>query len=106
MLPELSWSHGIKNIIQYVEKYNKIINYFQKKYPEKILNIELSKLSNQKEQETKKILEFCDIKFDDQSLNFDKNDKLFSKTFSFLQVRKKIQKYEDNKYEPYYYLIK
>jgi len=106
MLPELSWSHRIKNIIQYVEKYNKIINYFQKKYPEKILNIELSKLSNQKEQETKKILEFCDIKFDDQSLNFDKNDKLFSKTFSFLQVRKKIQKYEDNKYEPYYYLIK
>ena len=106
MLPELSWSHGIKNIIQYVEKYNKIINYFQKKYPEKILNIELSKLSNQKKQETKKILEFCDIKFDDQSLNFDKNDKLFSKTFSFLQVRKKIQKYEDNKYEPYYYLIK
>ena len=106
MLPELSWSHGIEKIIQYVEKYNKIINYFQKKYPEKILNIELSKLSNQKEQETKKILEFCDIKFDDQSLNFDKNDKLFSKTFSFLQVRKKIQKYEDNKYEPYYYLIK
>ena len=106
MLPELSWSHGIEKIIQYVEKYNKIINYFQKKYPEKILNIELSKLSNQKKQETKKILEFCDIKFDDQSLNFDKNDKLFSKTFSFLQVRKKIQKYEDNKYEPYYYLIK
>ena len=106
MLPELSWSHGIEKIIQYVEKYNKIINYFQKKYPEKILNIELSKLSNQKEQETKKILEFCDIKFDDQYLNFDKNDKLFSKTFSFLQVRKKIQKYEDNKYEPYYYLIK
>jgi len=106
MLPELSWSHGIKNIIQYVEKYNKIINYFKKKYPEKILNIELSNLSNQKEQETKKILEFCDIKFDNQSLNFDKNDKLFSKTFSFLQVRKKIQKYEDNKYEPYYYLIK
>ena len=106
MLPELSWSHGIEKIIQYVEKYNKIINYFQKKYPEKILNIELSKLSNHKKEETKKILEFCDIKFDDQSLNFDKNDKLFSKTFSFLQVRKKIQKYEDNKYEPYYYLIK
>jgi len=106
MLPELSWSHGIKNIIQYVEKYNKIINYFQKKYPEKILNIELSKLSNQKEVEAKKILEFCNINFSKKSLNFDKNDKLSSKTFSFLQVRKKIQKYEDNKYEPYYYLIK
>jgi Tfp pilus assembly protein PilF len=105
MLPELSWSHEIKDIVQYVEKYNKIINYFNKRYPEKILNIELSKLSNEKEGEAKKILEFCNIKFDNQSLNFDKNDKLSSKTFSFLQVRNKIQKYEKNKYEPYYHLI-
>ncbi len=105
MLPELSWSHEIKDIVQYVEKYNKIINYFNKRYPEKILNIELSKLSNEKEGEAKKILEFCNIKFDNQSLNFDKNDKLSSKTFSFLQVRNKIQKYEKKKYEPYYHLI-
>jgi len=105
MLPELSWTHKIKNIVQYIEMYNKIINYFKNKYPEKILDVELSKLSNQKEVEAKKILEFCNINFSKKSLNFDKNDKLSSKTFSFLQVRNKIQKYEDNKYQPYYHLI-
>lgn len=105
MLPELSWSHNIEDIAQYIKTYNKAIYYFKNKYPEKILDVDLSKLSNQKEKQAKKILEFCDIKFDDESLNFDKNDKLFSKTFSFLQVRNKIQRYEDNKYQPYYHLI-
>ena len=32
--------------------------------------------------------------------------RLFNKTNSFLQVRNKIVKYEDNKYKPYYYLLK
>jgi hypothetical protein len=105
MLPELSWTHEIQNIVNYIEVYKKTINYFKKKYPEKILDIDLSKLSNQKEEEAKRILKFCNIKFNDNSLNFDKNDKLFNKTSSFLQVRKKINNYEDNKYHPYYYLL-
>jgi tetratricopeptide (TPR) repeat protein len=105
MLPELSWTHEIQNIINYINIYNKTINYFKKKYPEKILDVELSKLSNQKEKETKKILEFCNIKFNNNYLNFDKNNKLSNKTYSFLQVRKKIKGYENNKYQPYYYLL-
>ena len=105
MLPELSWAHGIQNIKEYIDIYKKTINYFKDKYPEKILDVELSTLSNQKEMEVEKILKFCNIKFDDNSLNFDKNNKLFSKTYSFLQVRKKIVNYEDKKYEPYYYLL-
>ena len=38
-------------------------------------------------------------------LNFDKNTTLFNKTNSFLQVRRKIEKYDNNKYQPYYYLL-
>ena len=105
MLPELSWTHDIQDIINYINIYNKTIKFFKKKYPEKILDVELSKLSNQKESETKKILEFCNIKFNNNSLEFDKNDKLANKTYSFLQVRKKIINYEDSKYQPYFYLL-
>ena len=45
------------------------------------------------------------IKFNNNSLEFDKNDKLANKTYSFLQVRKKIINYEDSKYQPYFYLL-
>jgi hypothetical protein len=105
MLPELSWTHEIKDIIGYINIYNKTINYFKKKYPNKILDVDLSKLSNQKEIEAKKILEFCNIKYDQNYLDYNMNNKLFNKTSSFLQVRSKIIEYNENKYKPYFYLI-
>ena len=105
MMPELSWSHKIQNIKNYIKIYQEIIEYFKKKYPNKIIDVELSKLTNKKEIETKKILEFCEIDLKKDFLNFDKNKNLFNKTNSFLQVRKKIKKYEINKYQPYYHLI-
>ncbi|MDA9950205.1 sulfotransferase, partial [Candidatus Pelagibacter sp.] len=86
MLPELSWTHKIKDIINYMGIYNKTINHFKKKYPKRILDVQLDKLSNQKEVEVKKILNFCNIKYDLDYLNFDKNKKLSNKTSSFLQV--------------------
>ena len=105
MLPELSWSHNIKDIIIYIKNYKKTINYFKKKYPGKIIDVDLSKLTNDQENEGKKILEFCNVPVNDNFLNFHKNKKLFNKTNSFLQVRKKIRKYENEKYKPYYYLF-
>jgi len=105
MLPELSWTHKIKDIINYMDIYNKTINYFKKKYPKRILDVQLDKLSNQKEVEVKKILNFCNIKYGLNYLNFDKNKKLSNKTSSFLQVRNKIKEYELNKYQPYFYLL-
>ena len=106
MLPELSWSHNIKNIINYIKNYKRVINYYKSKYPDKIIDVDLSKLTNNQESEGKKILEFCNIPVNDNFLNFYKNKKLFNKTNSFLQVRNKIMKYENEKYKSYYYLLK
>ena len=105
LLTELSWSHKIKDIKNYVKIYNNVINYFNEKYPNKIINVELDNFTNNKEAETKRILEFCNIEVTNEFLNFEKNTTLFSKTNSFLQVRKKIEKYDDNKYQSYYYLL-
>ena len=106
MLPELSWSHKLEDIVEYISIYKKTIKYFKEKYPNKIIDIELSRLTEQQETEAKRILNFCEIQIKDNFLNFDKNEKLFNKTNSFLQVRNKIKKYEDKKYVPYYHLLK
>jgi tetratricopeptide (TPR) repeat protein len=105
MLPKLSWSHTIDDIISYINLYKKTIKFFREKYPEKIIDVELSKLTNNKEEETKKILNFCNIELNNNFLNFDTNKNLANKTNSFLQVRKKITVYEDEKYKPYYNLL-
>ena len=81
------------------------MDYFKKKYPEKILDVNLDNLTNHKENETKKILRFLNISVSDNYLDFDKNEKLFNKTNSFLQVRQNIKSYEYDKYKKYYYLL-
>ena len=53
MLPELSWSHRIEDIINYIDIYKSYF-LFKNKYPEKILNIDLVKLSNQKKLKLRK----------------------------------------------------
>ena len=105
MMPDLSWSHSIENILSYANDYKNIINYFRKKYPNLILDINLEDLTKNKEVESKKIFDFCNINWNRDVLNFNKKNKLFTKTNSFLQIRDKIDNDNINKYEPYYYLI-
>ena len=106
MLPELSWCHKIQDITNYIENYENTINYFKRKYPNKIIDVDLRKLTEKKDIETKRILEFCEIEFNKNYLDFELNENLFNKTNSFLQVREKIQIYQKDKYKSYYYLIK
>jgi len=105
MMPDLSWSHNIKNILEYANNYKTIINYFKKKYPKHIMDVSLEKLTLDKKNESQKIFEFCNIDWNNDVLNFNKKNNLFTKTNSFLQIRQKIIRY-NNKYESYYHLIK
>ena len=76
-----------------------------KKYPDRILDIELEKFTLEPKVYSQKIYHFCNLKWDDKNLNFYKDNNLKSKTSSFLQVRGKIEKTIRNKYQSYYYLI-
>ena len=105
MMPDLSWSHTIEGIINYANNYKNIINYFKKKYPNNILDVNLEELSTNKETETKKIFNFCELNWNKEIFNFNKKNNLFTKTNSFLQIRDKIEKYNYSKYEPYYHLL-
>ena len=105
MMPDLSWSHSIEGIINYANNYKNIINYFKKKYPNNILDVNLEELSTNKETETKKIFNFCELNWNKEIFNFNKKNNLFTKTNSFLQVRDKIEKYNYGQYEPYYHLL-
>ena len=105
MLSELSWTHKIEDILDYVDSYKNIINYFKKKYPEKIMDIDLEELTTESEKISKKIFNFCELKWTSRVLDFYKRDNLFSKTISSTQIRKKISSYNKFKYKEYFYLL-
>ena len=105
MLIYLPWAHSIKHILNYISNYEKIIKHFKAKYPKKILNLNLEDFTSNPENSSKKIFDFCNIEWNKNVLDF-YNKNLSSKSSSFLQIRKKIQKYETDKYKSYYFLIK
>ena len=105
MLPELSWTHKIEDILDYIDNYKKIINYFKIKYPNIILDIDLKKFTNEAEENGKRIYEFCNLKWNKKYLEFYKRKDLYSKTISFNQIRKKISIYDIKKYRPYVDLL-
>tara|TARA_B100001559_G_scaffold316717_1_gene320683 strand:+ start:183 stop:1493 length:1311 start_codon:yes stop_codon:yes gene_type:complete len=105
MMPDISWSHSIENIINYTNNYKIIIDYFKRKYPNHILDVDLEKVSIDKTSETKKIFDFCELEWNENIFDYNKKNNLFTKTNSFLQIRDKIEKYDYNKYEPYYHLL-
>ena len=105
MLIHLPWAHSIKNISRYILNYEKVMTYFKKKYPDKILYIELEKLTSDPKFYSKKIYDFCNFDWNEGILNYFNDKNLPTKTSSFLQVRSNIKKSKKEKYKSYYSLI-
>ena len=105
MLPELSWTHKIDDILRYIENYHQAISYFKLKYPNMIMDVNLEEFKEKKEKISKKIYKFCNLKWNKKVLDFYKRDNLYSKTLSFTQIRKKISNYNNKKYKSYFYLL-
>ena len=105
MLAELSWSHSLENILMYFNNYYKIINYYKNRFPNSIMDIDLEKFTNNSNDMSKEIYEFCGLKWSEKVLEFYKRDNLHSKTLSFAQIRNEISKYNTSKYEPYLHLL-
>ncbi len=105
-LSKLSWTHTIENILQYIDNYLKIMKYFTKKYPDKIFLLNLKELTNKPEETSKNLYDFCDFKWNYRALDFYNRKDLLISTASNVQIRKKIENYDHDKYKPYKHLLK
>tara|TARA_A100001234_G_C12599780_1_gene374465 strand:- start:948 stop:1304 length:357 start_codon:yes stop_codon:yes gene_type:complete len=105
MLPDLSWTHAIEDIIIYMDNYYKVLKYFKSKYPDLIMDINLEEFTENSDELTKKIFKYCALTWDENILNFYLRKDLFSKTLSFSQIRSKVLKYNSKKYQTYFNLI-
>jgi len=97
----LPWAHNLDNIFKYFDNYLNIINDFNRKNPSSIYEIQLEELINNPKTESKKLMDFCELKWDKKCLEFYKRKDMISKTASNLQIRKAIYKHQPDKYLPY-----
>ena len=100
-LVEVPWAHSPEHILEYFNIYHNTIENFKKIFPNFIYELKYEKFVNDPEIESKKLLKFCNLPWNNECLKFYKRKKLISKTASNIQIRKAIYKDSINKYLPY-----
>ncbi len=97
---KMNYSYTFKNISSFAKMYLDLISFWNKKFPNKIYNLNYEKLINKSDYEAKKLLEYCELEWDENCLNFYKNKKTVS-TASVAQVRNPIYKTSIKNWENY-----
>jgi tetratricopeptide (TPR) repeat protein len=83
------FSFNQNDLASYYSLYDNLMNFWYEQYPDKIYDINYEDLTTNQEVETQKLLEYCDLSWDENCLNFH-NNKRAVKTVSSLQVRQKM----------------
>ena len=89
-----------KDIAEYYVLYKEIMNYWNVKFKEKIININYEKFVLDHEKETKNILDKIDLNWEDGLKTFNTNERPVE-TASLLQVRGKIIKNTSENWKKY-----
>ena len=100
-LADLAWAHDLDNIFKYFDNYLKIIENYNEIYPSLIYELQFEKLVNNPEEESKKLMGYCELPWNKKCLEFYQRKDLISKTASNIQIRKAIYKHSLDKYLPY-----
>jgi len=100
-LGQIAWAHSLENIFKYFDIYNEAINYFDKKYPNFIYQLNYEKFVSDSKVESKKLMKFCNLDWNKECLEFYKRKDIVSQTTSNIQIRKSIYKDSIKKYLPY-----
>lgn len=96
----LSFGYDFKNLSNYYKLYEDLMDFWNTKITNGIYNLSYENLINNYEEETKKIIQFCDLDWEVNCLKSHKNKSKVA-TASLAQVRKPIYKSSLNKWEKY-----
>jgi tetratricopeptide (TPR) repeat protein len=97
----LVWSNDQEDLVQYISLYLDLMKFWKKKIPNFIYNLNYEKLINNQKEQTQKLLNFCELNWEEDCLNFNKKATPI-KTVSVTQARKPIYKTSLNSYLKYY----
>ena len=97
------FSFDQEDLAKFYLLYQELMNFWHKLFPNKIYDLNYENLTINQEKETKKLIKYCDLEWDENCLDFHKNQRGVL-TASSAQVRKKMyqgsseawKKYEKN----------
>ena len=96
----MNYTYDFYDLAGFYKIYDSLMNFWIKKFEPSIFDLVYENLIINKEKETKKILDFCDLSWDENCLNFHKNKKSVS-TASLAQVRQPLYSSSVEKWKNY-----
>ena len=96
----MPFTNDLEDIANFYKLYDDLVEFFKKKFPKTIFDIHYPELVENPEKQIRKLLEFCELEWDDNCLNHHKNKRAI-KTASSTQARKPIYKTAINSSDRY-----
>jgi len=87
----LGYSYNLTDLVHYYRMYQELMLFWGERYPGKIYHLDYEQLTTDQESETKKLIQYLGIDWEDTCL-FPEKNKRYVKTASSMQVRKKVYK--------------
>ena len=85
----IDYSYNLNKVVEYYNLYFDLMNYWKNLFPNFIFNVKYENLVSNTEKEIRSMLNFCDLEWDNNCLDYFKNKRAV-KTASDIQARSKI----------------
>ena len=96
----ISYCYDLNDIIKYYNLYKNLTNFWIKEFGDKIYNLDYDKLTVNQEEETRQLIDYLELNWEDACLNPEKN-KRSVKTASSKQIRQKVYKGSSDKWKKF-----
>ena len=83
------WAYDLNDIADFYLLYEELMSFWHELFPERIYDISYENLVNNQELETRKLIEYCELDWDENCLNFHNNKRVVG-TASVSQVRREM----------------
>ena len=87
----LGYSYDLHDVVSYYELYTDLMKCWQSQYDERIYNLDYEKLTSDQENQTRKLIKFLELNWEEACLSPHKNKRIV-RTASHQQVRQKVYK--------------
>ncbi len=94
------WAYNLNDLANFYALYSELMIFWHELFPDQIYDISYEDLTNNQEKETKKLLKYCELEWDESCLNFHTNKRAV-KTASASQVRKKMYQGSSDDWKKY-----
>jgi tetratricopeptide (TPR) repeat protein len=94
------FAYDLEDLAEFYRLYVDLMAFWRERYPDSIYDLNYERLTENQESETRKVLTFCDLSWEDQCIDFHETERQV-RTMSAAQVRKQLYKGSSEAWKKY-----